>query len=154
MDNHNDFHEDILKEIDRHKGTFSKKDNKKYKVGLLLRQAKRVNVFSPDCEECERLQETIKHLSDSLADIQQSDKKARKNYFHAISNVSKHLRKQHNLIPEGYYIELGTVYGLCFGASFGVVFGHVAIGVGVGLPLGCALGSARDSKAKQEGKVI
>ena len=56
MENYNDWYIDIVKEIGRHKDKFSKRDYKKYKLGLLLRMAKRVANFSAYCVECQNFQ--------------------------------------------------------------------------------------------------
>ena len=47
IDNH--WYDDVVKEIDKHKGRFTKRDYKKNKLDLLLRVAGRVASFSVDC---------------------------------------------------------------------------------------------------------
>jgi len=43
MENHNDWYKDVVKEIDKHKDKFSKRDHKKYKLDLLLRTSYSLN---------------------------------------------------------------------------------------------------------------
>jgi hypothetical protein len=43
MEIHNDWYNDVVKEIDKHKDTFSKRGYKKYKLDLLLRTSYSLN---------------------------------------------------------------------------------------------------------------
>lgn len=154
MENRNDWYDDIIKEIDKHKDKFlSKKDYKKYKLDLLLRVAKRVASFSADCDECQKFQGEIKKLAEGLGNLVQSSKEERNSYFKIINNVVKHLCEHHKLIREGSYIGIGAAIGL-LGLPIGVALDNVALGPGFGLPIGVAIGAAMEAKAKKEGRVI
>ena len=101
MEAHSDWYNRILKEINLHKDTLSKKDFKKYKLDLLLRIAKRVDDFSSHCGECYTFQQGITGLAQELSLlIQMPDKGGRKRYNKAINNITKHLQKTHKLVTE------------------------------------------------------
>ena len=101
MENHNDWYIDIVKEIDRHKDKFSKRDYKKCKLDLLLRMAKRVANFSANCVECQNFQGEITKLSEDVGNLVQASKEERKSYFKMINRILKHLQERHKLITEG-----------------------------------------------------
>ena len=154
MENHNDCYIDIVKEINKHKDNFSKRDYKKYRLDLLIRMAKRVVSFSADCNECQKFEREIKKRAEGLANLTQSSQEERKSYLNTIRNISNHLQKHHKLIAEGYYIGVGGGIGLVLGAAIGLALDNIVLGPGLGLVLGAAIGSAMDAKAKKEGKVI
>ena len=91
----NNWYNDIVKEIDKHKGRFTRRDYKKYKLDLLLRVAKRVASFSVDCPECQNFQIEIKKHAENLDDLVQSSKEERKSYSRTIDNAIKHLQEHH-----------------------------------------------------------
>ena len=77
MENQNDWSNDIIKEIDKHKDKFSKKHYRKYKLDLLLRLTKRVATFSDDCDECQKFKGDIEKHVEKLCDLVQSSKETR-----------------------------------------------------------------------------
>ncbi|GAG07337.1 unnamed protein product, partial [marine sediment metagenome] len=86
-------------------------------------------------------------LTQDLEYLAQWSKERRKSYFKTIDTIIKHLRKQHKLITEGYYIGIGLAIGIGIGAALG----NPGIGPAIGTALGLAIGSYLDKKAKQEG---
>ncbi len=154
MEAHSKWYDGIVKEINLHKDTLGQKDAKKYKLDLLLRMAKRVDSFSSACGQCQMSQPDIATLTQDLGYLAQWSKERRKSYFKTIDTIIKHLRKQHKLITEGYYIGIGLVIGIGIGAALGAVLGNPGIGPAIGTALGLAIGSYLDKKAKKEGRVI
>ncbi len=150
----NDWYNDIVKEIDKHKGRFSKRDYKKYKLDLLLRVAKRVASFSADCSECQNFQIEIKKLAESLGNLIQLSKEERKSYFRTIDNVIKHLQKHHELIVEEQNLEIWIAIGVTIGIALGSSLGNIGAGIAIGAAIGIAIGADLDAKAKKDGKVI
>ncbi len=61
MEIDNNWYNVVVREIDKHKVRFTKKDDKKYKLDLFLRVARRVASFSIDCSECQNFQIDIKN---------------------------------------------------------------------------------------------
>jgi len=162
MENHNDWYKDVVKEIDKHKDTFSKRGYKKYKLDLLLRMAKRVASFSADCGECQNFQGEITKLAKDLGNLVQASKEERKSYFKMINSILKHLQKHHELITEGENVAIWIGIGIAIGSGMSIVFGvgsdnsgmGMPIGAGIGIAIGSAIGSYLDAKAKKEGRVI
>jgi hypothetical protein len=154
MEIDNNWYNDIVKEIDKHKGRFIRRDYKKYKLDLLLRVAKRVASFSVDCSECQNFQIELKKLAESLGNLIQSSKEERKSYFRTIDNVIKHLQKSHELIVEEQNLEIWIAIGVTIGIALGSSLGNIGAGIAIGAGIGVAIGAPLDDKAKKDGKVI
>lgn len=160
MEVHNDWYRGIVKEVTLYKDRLSKRDYKKYKLDLLLRIAKRVAGYSPDCGECQNFRGEITKLTEDLGDLHSSKEKL-KGYFKVIEIFTKHLQKSHKLITEGKNTKTWVVIGVIFG---GVVLGTLLRAAGIsmgfsnglliGLIIGGAIGITLDSIAKKRGKVI
>ena len=117
MEVHSKWDDGIVKEINLHKDIVGQKDAKKYKLDLLLRVAKRVDSLSSGCGQCQMFQQDIATLTQDLGYLAQWSKERRKSYFKTIGTIIKHLRKQHKLITEGYYIGIGLAIGIGIGAA-------------------------------------
>ncbi len=145
---------DVIKEIDKYKSRFTKRDYKKYKLDLLLRVAKRVAGFSVDCSECQNLQIEIKKLAENLDKLIQSSKEERKIYFRTVDNVIKHLQEHHKLIVEEENIGIWITMGIVIGIALGNLLNNIGAGIAFGIVIGGAIGSYLDDKARKDGKVI
>jgi arginyl-tRNA synthetase len=129
---------------------------KKLNLELFERIIKRLDSFSPECEECSK---TLKELEGYISKLKVKQDRFDKNDFKEnntkINNIISHLEKQHKLVREGTY--LGAY--MCFGISIGLVFGlnvfhNLALGMPIGMCLGMALGTSLDADAKKKGKTI
>ena len=154
MEVHSKWYDGIAKEINLHKDILSQKDQKKYKLDLLLRVAKKVDSFSSSCGQCQVFQPDITQLTQDLGYLAQWPKEKRKSYFKTISNIVKHLQKQHKLVTEGHYIGIGMAIGVGIGTAIGAVLDNPGAGTGIGTAIGLAIGAYLDKKAKKEGRVI
>ncbi len=154
MKAHNDWYDSIGKEISFHKVALSEKDYKKYKLDLLLRMAKRVADFSPECGECQTFQPEITKLTQDVSNLSLMSKESRKSYFKTISKITKHLQKHHKLVTGGQYLGIGMVIGAGIGIALGASLENSGVGVALGITIGVAVGSALDAKAKKQGRVI
>ena len=155
MESHSDWYYKIEKELLLYQDTLNKKEQKKYKLDLLLRVAGRVDSFSTACGECQNFQGEIKGLVQILGElIQIPDKEKRKSYNRTINNIVKHLQKQHKLITKGQYLGMWIGIGVAIGAGLGAALENSGIGPGLGIALGVAIGSYMEKKAKDEGRVI
>ena len=155
MEGHSDWYNRVAREISSYQDTLSKKGYKKYKLDLLLRIAKRVDDFSGYCGECQMFQLEVTRLIQDLGNlIQIPNKEERKSYFKTISNMVKHLQKQHKLVSEGQYMGIGLAIGIGIGTAIGSALGNPGIGPAIGVAIGLAIGSYLDKKAKKEGRII
>jgi len=158
MEVHSDWYNRIVKEINLHKDTLSKKDAKKYKLDLLLRVAGRVEEFFSICGKCQLSQPEVTRLVGELGYLiqmpKQAPKEARKSYNKTLDNIIKHLKKEHKLVTEGYYKGIWMVIGPAISVAIGAALKNPGVGVGVGIAIGLAIGSYLDKKAQKEGRVI
>ena len=155
MDSKSNWHDGIAKQIDQLKVTLSEKDYKKYKLRMLLCVAERVAEFAPECGQCQLFQQDISTLTQDVVNIiQLADKDKRKAHLKTINRIISHLRKQHNLVTEGYYVGMWTGIGVALGLPIGIHLGHIASGMPIGMVIGIAIGTSLDAKAKKEGRVI
>jgi len=158
MEVHSDWYNRIVKEINLHKDSLSKKGAKKYKLDLLLRVAGRVEEFFSICGKCQLSQPEVTRLAGELGYLIQMPKQApgeaRKSYHKTLNNIIKHLKKEHKLVTKGYYRGIGMTIGPIIAAAIGAALKNPGIGFGVGIAIGLAIGSYLDKKAEKEGRVI
>ncbi len=55
--------------------------------------------------------------------------------------------------PEGHFVALGLVFGICVGLPFGVLVGNVALGPSVGLAIGLLVGAMVEDKYRSLGRM-
>ena len=167
MEAHSDWYNKIVKEIASYKDRLTEKEQKKYKLDLLLRVAGRVDRFSSMCGQCQLFQQDITQLSRDLWETSLMSRDQQKNFPKKIKSIVKHLQKEHKLVTEGYYSGMWGGIGTAIGVALGTAMGSTAIGialgagtdnVGIGIPIGIGIGIAvgryLDNKAKKEGRVI
>jgi len=152
MEVHSDWYYGIEKRITWQKDTLSEKDYQKHKLDLLLCLVGRVDSFSALCSECQTRKQEITALTNELANLSLMSKEAKKSYFKAIGDITKHLQKQHKLVTEGQYIGMGMAIGGAIGVALSAVLEGGGLPIGIGI--GAAFGFYLDAKAKREGRVI
>lgn len=152
MEVYSDWYYGIEKRITWQKDTLSEKDYQKYKLDLLLCLARRVDSFSALCTECQNRKQEINALTNDLANLSLMSKEAKKSYFKAIGDITKHLQKQHKLVTEGQYIGIGMAIGSGVGVALSAALEGAGLPIGIGI--GAAFGFYLDAKAKREGRVI
>ena len=152
---HSVWYDRVTKEISPYRDTLSKSDAKKYKLDLLMRIIKRIDVFSSYCGECQTFQSEITGLIQNLGNLVQiPNREERRSYLKAIDNMVKHLQTEHKLINEGQYFGLWMTIGAGAGTALGIALGSTSVGIALGTALGLIIGAYMDRKAKAEGKVI
>jgi len=55
--------------------------------------------------------------------------------------------------PEGHFIALGLVFGICVGLPLGVLVGNIAFGPSIGLAAGLLIGALVEDKYRKAGKI-
>jgi hypothetical protein len=155
MKNQSDWLNNTKRQIGLLKDTLGDKKYKKYKLPLLLCLAERVAQFYPQCGQCHILQRDISGLIQEIGSLTQfPDKNRQKSYFKTMDMIVQHLRKQHKLVNEGYYMGIGIAIGTGFGVALGVAMRQVGGGIPIGVGIGLTIGVALDAKAKKEGRVL
>lgn len=155
MRNQSDWLNNTKGQIGLLKDTLGDKGYKKYKLPLLLCVAERVTQFYPQCGQCQIFQRDISGLIQDIVSLTQfPDKDRQKSYFNTIRRIVQHLRKQHKLVNEGYYMGIGIAIGSGLGVALGAAMRQVGGGIPIGVGIGLAIGAALDAKAKKEGRIL
>lgn len=82
----------------------------------------------------------------------------KKTYWKLHRNITRYLRTNYDLVPNGYYIGMYLPLGLALGTGLGVAMmgalgeGFLAVGIGFGLAISLAAGASMDASAKKEGR--
>jgi len=63
------------------------------------------------------------------------------------------LLKKRGRYPEGHFVALGLVFGICIGLPFGVFVGNVAFGPAIGLAAGLLIGALIENKYSRDGRI-
>lgn len=152
---HSEWYLRIADRITQLKETLPANDYKKLKLDMLLCVAERTDEFSDTCGQCQILKQDISTLVPDIDYlVQTGDKERRKAHVKKIDSIVDHLRKQHKLVTEGYYLgiamAIGAGLGLALGAATDIIGGGVPIGIGAAVAVGLAL----DAKAKRENRVL
>jgi hypothetical protein len=152
---HSDWYNRIADQINQLKDILPERDYKKLKLDMLLCVAERTDEFSDRCGQCQIFQQDISSLVPDIAYlVQTGDKERRKAHVKKIDSVVSHLRKQHKLVTEGYYMgiamAIGAGIGVALGAATDIIGGGVPLGIGAATVIGMAL----DARAKRENRVL
>jgi hypothetical protein len=167
MHDREDWYEGIAKEISELEDRLKPLDQRRYKLTLLLRVAKRIDGFSLDCEECQGLKSQITGLSKNLTYSPQMTGKEYGSHLTTIKNINSHLKQKHKLVDERQYIKRFVSIGVAFGLSL-VIIGYILLNFGITilvlsitLPalitrvlIGYAIGYFLDKRAKRQDRVI
>jgi len=154
MEANSHWHDDITEKIGTHRDNLSQKEAKKYKLDLLLRVARRIAEFSPECGPCQIFQEQISQLIHDLSNLSLFSRQTRRHYSKTINKMVKHLQQHHKLVTPGQNVGLWIAIGSGIGVAIGAVMGTFGAGIPIGIAIGVAIGSYLDSKARKEGRVI
>ncbi len=160
MNTGSDWYNEIDKKINGLKNTLDQKDYKRFRLDSLLAVAWRVDQFSSECTECLSFREGVERLIKNAGDVAHGgDRELRKAHINDLSKTMNkmvfHLRRQHKLVTEGYYMSICTALGMVLGLIIsGVVFDDQSIGIAIGVGGGVAIGAALDAKAKKEDRIL
>jgi len=146
--------DNVNKEITSIKSKLDKAEIRKYKPDVLIRVARKVDKFSPNCRTCQRYQGDIKKLTEYLRHLPKISADDDKDYFKKGNIIGEHLQAQHQLVMEGKYFGWGAVIGAAIGGMTGWASGLLIIALPVGLAIGCLFGWLFERKARNEGKTI
>jgi hypothetical protein len=149
------WHQEIVQTIHSYQDTLNKKEQKKYKLDLVLRLSRRVAGFSPECGECQLFQQEISEYVRELGNlIQMQDKTRLKNHLKRLDRMVKHLQSQHKLVPQGHNVGIWMAIGTGLGVAIGAGMDNVGAGIPIGTAIGLVIGMRLDAKAKKEDRVI
>ena len=117
----NDWYKSIVKETNLLRGKMPEGEYNDYGLDLLLRIAKRVEDFSPQCEECSSEKEQISNILAGISNWPSITKEQKKNYIQTLRIISDHLKNQHNLTQKGWPLWISIIIGGLLGALPGLI---------------------------------
>ena len=117
VNNGDDWAGKVASEISKAEKHISPSDQRRYRLPLLLRSARRVAAFSPECEVCQSLQGQIINLSVDLADLPRMTGQSFRDYLEVVKSITRHLKRTHGLVEERQYVKRYVLIGLTFGLS-------------------------------------
>jgi hypothetical protein len=150
----NDHYSDIESRIEALKPDLSLKDQKRLRLTMVLRVARRLDSLSLGCETCVGHGTAINRLVDSIKGVGEWQIPEWKAYYRSLDGIIKHLKTAHHLVEEGENLTMWTGMGVAIGAGVGAAFGQIVIGAGVGVAIGMAIGGMIDAIAHKQGRVI
>ena len=167
MDNSNDWTRKVVGEISKAEEHISPSDQQHYRLPLLLRLARRVAAFSPECEVCQSLQSQIIILGVDSAYLPRMTRQSFRNYLAVVKGITKHLKRTHGLVEEKQYVKRYVLIGFTFGISL-VLLGLILLSFGITLLalnitltalitrvlFSYMLGYFLDKRARKQGRVL
>jgi hypothetical protein len=162
-----DWIEKIASEMSKVEEHISPSDQRRYKLPLLLRLARWVAAFSPECEVCQSLQSQIVSLGTNLARVPPMSRQNFRGYLNVMKGIIRHLKRTHGLAEERQYVKRYVFMGLGFGlflVMLGLIllsFGITLLALNVTLPalvtrviFAHTIGYLLDKRARRRGKVL
>ncbi len=132
----------------------SMKDQKRLRLEMVLRVARRLDELSAGCDTCPGHRIAIDRLVASLDTVDNWTLAEWKAYYRSLDGIIKHLKQAHQLTEESEHMALWMAVGVGVGTALGAAFGNIALGVALGVGGGVALGAMLDAIAHKQGKVI
>ncbi len=126
-----------------------------YNLDRLLKIARRVDEFAPNCPKCQELQTEIERmLRDLKTYTPQEFKQQKRVFFRDSEALFYHLQKAHGIISEGQYTGALLALGAGMGVALGAGFNNLGFGIPVGTAAGLIIGIILDDRAKKAGKML
>lgn len=132
----------------------SLKDQKRLRLDMVIRVARRLDARSLGCETCHGHRTAIDSLVARLDTADSWTLGEWKAYYRSLDGMIKHLKTAHKMAEEGDNMAMWVGAGAAIGAGVGAAFGQIAIGAGIGVALGAAVGGMMDAIAHKQGRVI
>jgi len=150
----------VLEEIEK----LYKNDFKFFQVETFLKAAKKADNFSEQCSTCKIHKKSSEKIANNLENYLKGDFKLRKDYEKQLDKITKHLKKEHKIYPEQYFISLYSLFGVLGGVGIGALIAYLTIpgfinqsmlfGFVGGLIIGRILGKRKDRIQKLSNKVL
>jgi hypothetical protein len=169
MNGGSDWYNGIVQKINGLKNTLNQKYYRWYKLDSLTpgarltplsSAARRIDQFSPDCEQCTAFRDDVDRLISNAPDVSQKDDKELLGSFlndidGSVAKMTGHFRKEHKLVTEGFYKSLFAAAGAVIGMVIAfVVIPYNTVWVIVGAGAGLVVGAILDAKIKKEDRIL
>ncbi|PPD59124.1 hypothetical protein [Dehalogenimonas etheniformans] len=140
--------------VDALKPDISLKNQKRLRLNMVLRVARRLDSSSLGCESCVGHLPAIDRLINGIKDVDQWQLPEWKAYYRQLDGIIRHLKTAHHLTEEGEHLALWIAIGLLMGTAIGSAFDVSILGVILGVAFGVAVGGLLDAIAHKQGRVI
>jgi hypothetical protein len=161
------WYDGINKQISIQKNQWDFLDQRKWKIPLLKRLSKKVDSFSRECDECQRIKHQLESLGWYLAHKQGIVRQEYKNYQSTIKRIVYHLKRKHRLVNDRQYVKRFVATSFVLGLVL-ILFGYILLHFGITILVlsitipalfgriifSYAIGHLLDIRAKKQGRVI
>jgi hypothetical protein len=104
-------------------------EQKSFNLDFVERIIRRISLFSEECPDCQELKKNLAKAS-QLVCQPSSDHTQKGEYLNQLNKVTKHLKKDHKLITERYYVKrLVSIAAVVGAAMVGLIFFLVSSGI-------------------------
>jgi hypothetical protein len=147
---------DIRGNIKDTKNNVKKRDTINLELNHFDRMISHLGANSKKCSECKALYKDVEDYFETLKEKDYNlDRKDKKTSKTLTDTIIKHLRKEHNMFRQGYYmsifIPLGTSVGLVAGLLF---FEKTVLPTVLGITMGLLIGVVLDATVKKYKRTI
>jgi len=139
------------------------RDIRFYRIDEFKRNIERVETFSRSCPHCSKQKIHIAETVDTIDKAVNTPGRTRRNYDRLISNLSRHMQKEHGFYAPYYYTYLFSFFGMVAGLLIGYLamkflpqlnYALLSLGFVAGLITGYAWGNVKDNKVRSDKKVM
>ncbi|MBN2682823.1 MAG: hypothetical protein JXR58_09970 [Bacteroidales bacterium] len=162
MSSYNSYKEKIKGIIEKHNIAY--KDYSFFMLTRLPGIAEKLEEFSDSCEDCKNYMHTLEKQINILPKIVSDDVSYRKEYEKTLDLISRHLRKEHKLVPERFFVAVYSTFGLFGGLFLGLGLSYliysslnqsvIFASLGIGVFAGYIWGSIKDLRYKNRKMVL
>ncbi len=139
------------------------KDLRFLRIAEFKRNIARTGEFAKNCPDCNRQKKSISEIADKIDEVVELPGKPRRNYDRLISQLSKHIQKEHGFYAPYYfsyiYSTIGIITGLLIGFGLTKIFSGfyiemLSVGFVTGLMPSYVLGYIKDKKIRAEKRIM
>lgn len=139
------------------------KDIRFYRIDEFKRNIGRIESNSNSCPYCQQQKINVSEISNKIDEAVNIPGKTRREYDRLISQVSKHMQKEHGFYAPYYFSYLFSFFGIIIGLIIGYILMKIfpaywiemlSIGFVAGLIPGYFRGFIRDNKIRSEKRLM
>ncbi len=154
---------EIKKTIDDKLKSVQEKDIRFYRIDEFKRNISRIETNSKSCPFCNKQKINISEISNKIDDAVNIPGKTRCEYDRLISQLSKHMQKEHGFYAPYYFSYLYSFFGIVLGLVIGYVLIKIfpvywiemlSMGFVVGLIPAYIWGVVKDKKIRSEKRLM
>ena len=149
--------------IDKKLKSTREKDIRFYRIEEFKRNIHRIETNSKNCPFCSQQRINISEISNKIDEAVNIPGKARREYDRFISQLSKHMQKEHGFYAPYYFSYLYSFFGIVLGLIIGYILMKIfpaywiemlSIGFVAGLLPAYIIGHIKDIKIRREKRLM